>query len=284
MSKIIRGFVVVVLMAVLFGLTSSAIPAYAVSLPFVEHFNNTSSWGTIPYTIGGVSAPAPTVDSSQNAPDSPGGSLRFTFPVGWPPGYEPGKAWCSVPQVEELWTEYWFKYSDGFQFQPVTNKHVYWVLGSSEKEGDFTLMTDGSRKMWMGPQPKGGTSTAFYANKSYNPTIETGVWYKATVHIKLNTSTSPYNGVFQLWINDTQVMDHNNVNYRTNTYINSKIGTLELVPVWGGSGGSNKAKIDYFWLDAIRLQTTSFDINSGGGGGVTSNPPPMAPTGLNITN
>jgi len=248
-------------------------------LPFVDHFSNTSSWGTGPYTIGGVTAPAPSVDSTQNAPGSTGGALRFTFPAGWPPGYEPGKAWGSFPQTDELWTEYWFKYSEGFQFQNVTNKHVYWVLGSGDREGDFTLMTNGSGKMWMGPQPKGGTSTAFYANLGYDPTIKLGEWYKATVYIKLNTTTNPFNGIFRLWINDTPVMDHKNVNYRTNTYINSKMAYIELIPVWGGSGGSNKAKTDYFWLDAIRIQTSPF---TDGGGTTPTQLVPMAPSNIVI--
>jgi len=285
MPKIIRRFIVAVLIAMLFGLASLAIPAYANAFSVVHHFD-TMTLGALPYTIGGIAAPAPSVDREQNAPGSSGGALRFTYPANWPPGYEPGKSWVVIsPQVEELWTEYWFKYSSGFQFQQTTNKHVYWVLSYDPREGDFTLMTNGSRKMFMGTQPKAGGSSGthnvlLYANLSYDPTIEAGVWYKATVHIKLNTATNPYNGIFRLWINDTPVMNHTNVNYRSGAHINAKMSTLELVPVWGGGGGPNKAKTDYFWMDAIRVQTAPITI--GGSGSGSNNLVPMAPSNVAV--
>jgi len=283
MPKIVRGSIVAVLVAMLLGLTSSAIPAYALTLPFTDHFSNVSAWGTVPYTIGGVTAPAPSVDTSQNAPGSTGGALRFTFPAGWPPGYEPGKAWGGFPETDELWTEYWFKYSDGFEFHQVGTKQVYWVLsGGGNRDGDFMLIVSGStattKKLRMTTQPKGGTFTNYDPNLGYNPTIETGVWYKMTIHIKLNTTTSPFNGIFRVWLNDTPLMDYKNVNYRTNTYINSKLVTLELVPVWGGAGGPNKTKTDYFWLDALRIQAAPII----GGGGTTPSLVPMAPSNIVI--
>ena len=150
MLKIVRGFVITVLVSMLFDLTL-AIPAHALTMSVTDHFENLSNWGTISYEVEGITAPAPIVDFDENASgatNSKGGALRFEYPAGWPPGYAPGKAWSSLPQLEELWLEYWFKYSDGFQFHHVTNKHLYWVLGnSSNREGDFTLMTNGSRKM-----------------------------------------------------------------------------------------------------------------------------------------
>jgi len=231
--------------------------ARAATLPFVDHFHNTSAWGTMPYSVGGVTAPAPTVDNTQNAPGSPGGALRFTHPAGWPPGYEPGKAWTDLPQAEELWTEYWFKYSDEFEFDMTGQKHLYWKLDNVEASDFYLAVRNTDRKLWLTTQPRPqppGYSANYVSNLGYDPTIQPGVWYKVTTYIKLNTTTSPYNGICRVWLNDIPLMDHTNVNYRTSTYINSKMNFLELCPVWGGNG-PKVAKTGYMWFDAVRLQS-----------------------------
>src|SRR5439155_13160615 len=77
-----------------------------------------------------------------------------------------------------------------------------------------------------------------------------GTWHRWEVVLKLNTVGSA-NGVFQWWIDGTQILNYSDVTYLT---LGNTLGfyTFKFWPVWGGIGGS-KTRDDYMQVDHLYI-------------------------------
>lgn len=253
MSRILRGLTIPLLAAVVFGLMAETGTA-AVTLPNTHHWGEVSPWAQV--------YEGSSLDGSQSAPVG-STSLKFTYRKGLYNGNAPDKVWVGFPEQNELWTQYYFKYSGNFYFHPVDNKQTYWYISKSSLSTNWYITCSANRKMRMVYQRSPGSGSR-YPNASYNPTIERDVWYQVTTRAILNTGGLA-NGVFQMWINGQLVMNHSDVPYLTGADIGKKVGSMAFDPVFGGMGGEYKPADDYFFVGTVTISTDP----------LVSSPPPV---------
>jgi hypothetical protein len=218
-----------------------------------SHWDSVSDgWGCINRTRSG-SYPEMhySTEATSGTPD-PSNALKITFPNGWRDAGEPAHCWNVFgSQNEEIYVQYYFKYSSGYQFHGVDNKQTYYWIGSGSV-GNFYLSVNGSRKINMITQTY--ATNRHLPNTTYNPTIESGVWYKITARFKMNTPGA-LDGICQVWINDQLVINKNTIGYRSSAQAGIGFREMTITPVYGGSSGLVKTQTDYQWYDQVVIST-----------------------------
>jgi len=214
--------------------------------------------------------------TDSSSPD-PSSSLRITYPDGWPDAREPAHCYKGLStDYEDIYVQYYFKYSPAYQFHGVDNKQTYYWLGSSSS--NWYLSVRGSQKISLVTQTY---NTARYnSNTGYDPIINPGTWYKITARFKMN-SPGVLNGICQVWINDTLVMNHTNIGYRSSTQSGMGMKQATITPVFGGSSGIFKTQTDYQWYDRFIITTDQSELSVQSGGSVIA-PEPNPPTIISV--
>lgn len=192
-----------------------------------------------------------SVEATSGTPD-PSNALKITFPSGWGDAGEPAHCWNVFgSQEEEMYVQYYFKYSSGYQFHGTDNKQTYYWQGSGSV-GNFYISVNGSRKINMITQTY--ATNRHTPNASYNPTINPGQWYKLSARFKMNTP-GVLNGICQIWIDDQLVLNHNDIGYRSSSQAGIGFREMTITPVFGGTGGTAKTQTDYQWYDHTIIST-----------------------------
>jgi hypothetical protein len=96
--------------------------------------------------------------------------------------------------------------------------------------------------------------------------LSDGSWHCYEVHFKTNTTTSPYNGVYQFWFDGVLKANFTNVDYMKDTINWMLIGSNQSSPANGGCR--------YLDFDDIAISNTGYI------GPLGNRPKP--PTGLKI--
>ncbi len=129
------------------------------------------------------------------------------------------------------------------------------------------------------PIPSGASFGTCYADITYysantwlasSSSVSTNAWHKVEVYMKMNTisgSKGQNDGIMQQWIDGVQVLNQNNVLYRTNQHPTLKWAQFVLGPYMGD--GSPIAQS--MWLDELTVGTS-----------LPSGSSIVAPTGLKI--
>jgi hypothetical protein len=77
-------------------------------------------------------------------------------------------------------------------------------------------------------------------------------WHKVTAHFQLNSiidGIGVANGVIQLWYDDSLLIDHHDVLYRTGRYPNMKFDQYMLLPYYGPGVPHSQS----FWIDELTI-------------------------------
>lgn len=237
------------------------IPSVALAgLPSYWSWNSVGGdWSCVSRTGGGLFPPPPEhydIYTDATSPDPPS-VLRITYPAGWPTAKEPAHCSNSFSKVEELYVQYRFKYSSGYQFHGTDNKQLYFQLGVSAgvKVSDWYLTVNGSRKVNVVTQTY--ATDRHTSNTGYDPTIQTNTWYTMTARFKMNTPGTA-NGILQVWLDGNLVIDKNTVGYRSSSQSGYGVVGGTITPVFGGTGGAVKAATDYQYYDLTQFQTQAF--------------------------
>jgi hypothetical protein len=132
-----------------------------------------------------------------------------------------------LPRRDEYYARYWQMYPDGFVQRNLKQAHFYHESGATlflSLWGDIDGNQDPNQVQAATTfYPYEGGESAIY---SAFP-IRAGEWFKTAFYMKLNTPGQA-NGIYQLWHNDTLVVNRNNVSYRT----------TDVVPIGGWIGGN----------------------------------------------
>jgi len=192
-------------------------------------------------------------------------SLRFNFRTGCCDGAAPDivtpnpEFW---PDEEEIYVQFYLKYSSNWVDQAATNKWVYIWFGDTLNKPNLPIMGHSQR------YPKGSwavlqappTDPAYYeqiwvSNKDFTY----GVWHKMVIRVKMNTP-GVANGILQMWQDDVLVLNASNGFFRKS---GEKFGitSFQMTPVYGG-GGSTPPADQYMWFDDVIVQTTPFGASS----------------------
>jgi hypothetical protein len=210
------------------------------------------------------------IDSSSGTPD-PSNALRIIYPEGWWQGSEPTFCWNSFTKQNEVWGQYYIKYSSNYYFHGVDNKQTYWFLGdTSNSSANFYLSVRGSRKISIVMQTY--STDRFNSNTGYDPVLAPGVWYKINVHFKLEATPGVKTGIVQVWLNDQLVINRYDAGFRNASQGSYGIREWQICPVFGGMDEYTKPAEDYQWYDKTILQSTQI------GGSTSDVSPPYVDT------
>ena len=216
--------------------------------------------------------------------DSPTGNpniWRWTYAKGTPGGEGIAAVWLPQPPggAQEMWAQWYWKYSPGFSYHGVMNKQLYFQPSNTMGMGISGGGVEGNAHVMMTTQGQNMKAheplvnmNSWYAN--------TGVWHKYKARYVLNTGNK-YNGIYQAWIDDVMVADYSNVYYQDGT---SQFSSPVMMVIYGGIGGS-VPQTQYLYMAGLYFGST----DPGGGsyrsidpGGGSYQKIPLAPTIIEI--
>lgn len=186
-----------------------------------------------------------------NQPDSPTGNpgvWMWTYPSGMPGGEGVGNVWPALNMptgAQEMWVQWYWKYSPGFVYHSVVNKQLYFYPSNTMGMG---IIPDTG----VNCQPQGPNQDNHFpnVNKSLWYVQNPGTWHKYKARFVMN-SNGVYNGKYQAWVDDVLVADYSNAYYGNGEPISSPA----FVVIYGGMGGSVPQK-QYFYMAGLYIGST----------------------------
>lgn len=238
----------------------------------------------------------PAIDGTANT--CPGGNrLRAKYDPGtYSTSIGGNRAEFTTSGKNDLYWGHWLQYSVPFTWNPVGTKIDYWTMGGLSIDGvhrdNFLVMTHffgtngGGNSLTFTQQLNGSPGTQNRGPNISSPPIVPGPCYWIEFHGRLNT-VGQADGLFEAWLDDQLVMQHNNVTFRTT---NVTWGILSHSPEWGGGGGTIPSTCSigapgypcpqYTWVDHTVVSTTRIGRPGGTGGDTTA---PATPGTLVLT-
>jgi hypothetical protein len=157
----------------------------------------------------------------------------------------------SIPSgSQEMWAQWYYKYSPGFIYHGVGNKQFYFQPANT-----MIYLSGGGvagAAHWeMTPQSTNSQMYEVNANtgSSY---ASTGEWHKYKAHYKLNTGNQ-WNGAYQLWVDDVLVANYSTVYYESGS---NQISAPQWVVIWGGSGSGPVPQTQYLYMAGLYIGST----------------------------
>ena len=253
-----------IIIAFVFLLSAINASAIDVQLPFSHSWGTISPWTQVYY--------GSSLDTSVIDPTG-ANTLRFYYPTGFGGGYAPDVVYLGWDPATEVWGEFYFKTDD-----PHTFGEGEKLMFLKSYYHNFFIAIDGGRTLKMCNQ-RPDDSEIVYSSEPY---INTNTWYKVTFRCIVNTIDTPANGVFQLWVNDVQVINVSDRRYTLGSYLGQGWDDWNYEPTYTAPP---KEGVDYLWFGRTRIQTTPFgetgDILAPYAG---SHSPPKSATGVLKTN
>jgi hypothetical protein len=224
-------------------------------------------------------------------------TLQFNYPIYMTKGgHPPGKYWNvfsgQYGETNELYIEYYIKYSSNYEWHGVMNKQLYVdsgptnvgsfygvIIGATYGPGPVNYPTPG---LMLGMQSD-LQSTSRWQNLGRDIYFVGGRWYKCTVRLVMNTGGSS-NGIIEMWIDElagagsVKVLSHNDIGYKNQSGGPWGFAEVDITPVYGGVSDGVKDRTDY-----QRYAELTFSNAPISGGGLVDGEAPTVPTNLSAT-
>ena len=240
--------------------------AFEKDIPGQEDWKNT--WGTL-WGSPNRAAEIETISSTI----IPGGkALRLSYPTGGVGPDETGSQWpVSLekfteisPTYDSLYLRYYVKFEDGFDFVKggklpglTGGKDSYSRSGGDQPDGTngwtmrFMWRTNGEAVVYAylpdGKYKEGVWGTDISTNKNFS----TGKWHCVEQFIKVNT-IGQTDGKLTVWLDNEEVINLDDVNYRTVENDNGKVGGFYFSTFHGGNDATWTPSLDsYAQFDGI---------------------------------
>ena len=211
-------------------------------------------WGTV------------SIGNQSDSPTGNTGVWMWTYQKDMPGGEGVGNVWpaLSMPSGQnEMWVQWYWKYSPGFIYHSVVNKQFYFYPSNTMGMG---IIPDTGVNL----QPQGTNQSNYFPNVNKSLFyITPGTWHKYKARFVMN-SNGVWNGVYQAWVDDVMIANYSNVYYGNGESISSPA----FVVIYGGMGGSVPQN-QYFYMAGIYIGSTD-------PGGASQMKIPMSPGNLNI--
>ncbi len=242
----VRQFLELAFLLIIISITCFVNSGYSEELTRnrLNSLNDLSGWGAIQFTSGGG-----TIVPS----DSPeGGSmLQYKFPVGISDGSEPARVWYSASStLSEANIEFYHKYSSNFSWHPIANKIVYFYSDGNRDSRAVFIVEYGDLRFDVY-----GTNMDLVQYNTNTGIPKLGVWYKYTIHTKVNSSPGSHDGILQVWINDVLKINRSDVMYFGPGTTVTGWKDIDLAAAYGGSGGPNPV-VSYSYYDDFIISAT----------------------------
>jgi hypothetical protein len=180
-------------------------------------------------------------------------SLKFTYPGGLYGGVAPDIAGKSFAQTNEVWIQYWFKYSSNWRWNTNMNKQIY-VLTGAQGSTDVNFFigakTQYGDTMNFSTQHQSGGNQTF---RSSGWDLTKDVWHKVVLHVSMNTA-GVQDGIAQMWVDGVLRINQSDVLYRKAGQ-STGFSQFQMTPVYGG-GQETIPTEQYMWFDHVIVQTT----------------------------
>jgi hypothetical protein len=218
--------------------------------------SGTASWG---YGEVGLAA-APTY--SGNAPPQTSNVWRWTFYPGDPMGNGIATLWPAATGVggSEMWVQWYWMYSPGFQYHDADNKQFYF-----DPSNTLGMTITPYYHLHMTPQ---GPNMAIYVGSDTGYIEPTGTWHKYKARYVVN-SGNQFNGIWQAWVDDVQIANRTDVYYADGS---TTISNPHFAVIWGGMAGTISST-QYMYIAGVYIGSTD-----PGGSVVVDQVPPYTDT------
>ena len=236
---------------------------------------------------------------------SGGGAIRGSFSPGtYSSSTSGGVSKYTIPANEnytDLYWGHWICFSSPFTFHPIGTK-VHFNTTRNTSAGNVGTGRDNyvlnvnpngtgvnvTTQLWWdnctNPRKSGQIcTTGWFPNLGTNVPIVPGKWYWIETHSRMNTIgdgfASSHDGLLEVWIDNTLVMQHSNVVFRTSA--GNVWGNGPNTPILGGGSTWTLPQAQYMFFDHNVISTTRIGRP---GSVLTSVPKPAAPKNLRIPN
>lgn len=230
--------------------------------------------------FGGPYYGGASIVSDSTAPDGTH-SLMFTFPSGLYGGQAPDIINGNFTESNEVWVQYYVKYSSNWVWNSIGNKQIYMLTGAQgSQDMNFFIMAYsqwGDTINFSTQQPADASLNQTFRSSGW--TLTTNAWHKVVIHVSMNTA-GMNNGIAQVWVDDILRIDVSNVLYRRSGQ-STGFDQFQMTPVFGG-GAENIPTQQYMWFDYVIVQTTP--ITGSSSASPDASKTPSSPSGLMITN
>lgn len=212
--------------------------------------------------------------SGQSSPVGGTNVWRWTYGYGSGDGQGIANVYpaATIPGgAQEMWVQWYYKYSPGFIYHGVMNKQLYFSPSNTMGMGISGGGVAGQAHINMVPQ--GPNANRYDVNVNTSSWYgDTGNWHKFKARYVLNTG-SQSNGIYQAWVDDVMISNHSNVYYINGT---DQFSAPIWCVIWGGQGSGPVPHTQYLYMAGLYIGST----DPGGGlpipvPGKTPNPPQL---------
>lgn len=201
-------------------------------------------------------------------------SLRMTYPAGMLDGVGPGTSSRYFTASNEVWIQYYYKYSSNWQWHSIVNKQVYLRCGVNGYDANHTLVADHYGYPFAfhtQHNTDASKNQSFYAPTSATSVLTKNVWHKVVARMVINTP-GVQDGIAQIWVDDVLLINASNVMHLVASDSGGYM-RFSFAPIWGGqtSPRSEVSSDMYMWFDRPQVQTTAFGEESDTSAPQTSN-------------
>ncbi len=200
----------------------------------------------------------------------------------------------ATPQPE-FWMRFYVRYPDGFAWGTFDwHKWVYFGDAGSSDNRNYNSMlfepaSGGAYRIIAMPSGTGGSyygdaSPDWYDTFAGGGTTSDGTWHYVEFHVKMDTSSSPYNGVAEYWIDGVKHLAVTNANFSGGEtaaragWTLFRFNTNQATP--GNAGGiGSPSYVDY---DDVTISSTGYigPIDGGGAAATGSMRPGVSASGV----
>lgn len=164
-----------------------------------------------------------------------------------------GLTWSFTSDQPELWIRWYMRYETGFSWNSLTSEK-WWILDLFEGElatpGYFgtdrtTVQTIRTPPQYYSDGPNDGWATVM------GGATGDGLWHLYEVHLKMDTDGT--NGVAEMWIDETKILAHTNIDWGTTS------GWGGFQP-WASNAGIDVANARCYYqdFDDIAISNTGY--------------------------
>jgi len=227
-----------------------------------QHWNDYGGWGgTHRNALPGNAGSSIVTDIT--TPDQTS-VLQFFYPAGFRDGGEPSLVGGWLGPVTEFYMRYYFKYSENWQWHPISDKITYIKTypsmsvagGGSETVLIFQNGPSGTLGGQLSVHITGGNwggTRVIYGSPEFRP--QRNRWYKITYYQKIDSPKGSSNGILKVWVDDVLYINRNDVSYLAASKTDTSFYAFDYAPVWGGVANITKLHDDYLWIDGTIIST-----------------------------
>lgn len=163
-------------------------------------------------------------------------ALRLIFP-GTPTtdGTTYGNLGRPLPNVNEVYASYWIKWDAGFEFNPISSKH----LRMEKYNGNFLLQASHDNQFLRASDE--GIGQPYEPQDGSKPAL--GFWHQVEVLVKTGNP-----GTVKVWLDGKLRTSY------TNLPVTGPFQTFSIDGHLGG-GGTEKTRDSFYWLDRVVVAT-----------------------------